>query len=97
MYWKDWTLHYGPYSGELQEYIATLVWWLANTYPHWVGYRAIVAGQLIGLDKCPGVRLVGIRETLQLILGKCALKACGKDITHTCGVQLSFTLAILLS
>ena len=57
----------------------------------------IVAGILTGLDKCPVVRLVRIRYILQRILGKCVLKACGKDVTHTCGVQLSFILVVLLS
>ena len=73
------------------------MWLIANTYPPWESYRFIAAGQLIGLDKCPGVRLVGIREILQSILVKCVLKACGKDVTHTCGVQLSFTLVIFVS
>ena len=95
--WQEWTLHYGTSSQELQESIATLVWWLSNTYPPWEAYRAIFAGRLIGLDKCPGVRPVGIREILQRVLSKCVLNTCGKDVTHTCGVQLSFTLVVFLS
>ena len=95
--WQDCTLHYEVSSWQLQEYISTLVWWLAITYLPWEDYRAIVSGRLIFLDKCPGVRPVRIREILQSILGKCVLKACVKDVTQTCGVQLSFTLLILLS
>ena len=94
---QDWTLYYGLSSRESQEYIAALVCWLANTYPPWEAYRAIVVGQLIGLDKCPGVRPVGIRDIIQRKLGKFVLKACGKDVTHTCGVKLSFTLVIFLT
>ena len=94
--WQDWTLHYGPSSREFQEFIATLVWWLANTYPPWEAYRSIVASRLTVLDNCPGVRLVIIRDILLRILGNCVLKSCGKDVTHTCGVQLSFTLVIFL-
>ena len=60
---------------------------MTNTYPPWAAYRSIVAGRLIGLDKCPGVWPVGIGEILQRILGKCVLQACGEDETHACGVD----------
>ena len=72
------------------------MWCLANTYPPWEAYMAIVEGQLIGLDKFPGVCPVRIREIFQRILGNCVLKAYGKYVNHTCGVQLSFILVIFL-
>ena len=50
---------------------------MANTYPTWVSYQAIIAGRLISLDKLPGVCQVGIREIIQRILGEYVLKACG--------------------
>ena len=95
--WQYWTLHYGLSGREWQESIPTLMWWPAKTYPPWATCRAIVASRLIGLDNFPGVCPVGIRDILQRILGKWTLKEREKDVTHTCGVKLSFTLVIFLS
>ena len=50
-----------------------------------------------GLNKFPGDCPVGIKEILQRILGKFVIKDCGKDVTHTFGVQISFNLVIFLS
>eukprot|EP00957_Ditylum_brightwellii_P124338 9477238-Ditylum_brightwellii.AAC.1 len=61
---QDWLLPFGKVSRKLQEVIAKFARWIANTYPPWATIRAYVAGILIGLDKCPGVRLVGIGEAL---------------------------------
>eukprot|EP00957_Ditylum_brightwellii_P044754 3394045-Ditylum_brightwellii.AAC.1 len=44
--------------------------WIANSFPPWAAIRAYVAGHLIGLDKCPGVRPVGVGEALQCLAGK---------------------------
>ena len=38
-----------------------------------------------GLDKCPGVRPVGIGEILRRLCSKCLLEACGDDVTEKCG------------
>eukprot|EP00957_Ditylum_brightwellii_P197663 15059000-Ditylum_brightwellii.AAC.1 len=37
--------------------------WLANNRPPLAAYWAIIAGRLIALDICPGVRPVGVGET----------------------------------
>ena len=84
--YQEWTLRYGLSSPDLQEAIYTLVWWIANTYPHWEAYRAIFAGLLIGLDNFPGVQSIIIGEILQRMLGTCVLEACDKDVTNTHGV-----------
>ena len=36
-------------------------------------YRALISGQLIGLDTCPGVRPLGVGETWILMLANCVL------------------------
>ena len=46
---------------------------------------AFVACRLIALDKCPGVRPIGIGETAQRIIGKAILTTIGEDIKEAAG------------
>ena len=84
---QDWTLRYGPTSGDIQEYITSLGWWMTNTYPPWVAYRAILTGLLIVLYKCPGVCPVVIGEIIQSMMGKFILKVFGEYLVHACGID----------
>ena len=47
--------------------------------------RALVASHLIALDKCPGVRPIGIGKTLCRIIGKAVCLATRLDATLVCG------------
>ena len=60
---QHWLLRFGKESNHLREAIASLTRWLANESPPWAAYRAIISNRLIALDKCPGVRPVGIEES----------------------------------
>eukprot|EP00957_Ditylum_brightwellii_P185411 14118105-Ditylum_brightwellii.AAC.1 len=55
-------LRFGTASLKLQEAVAKLTRWLANTRPAWATYQALVAGRLIALEKCPGVCLAGVER-----------------------------------
>ena len=50
---------------------------MANSLPPWAAYRAIMACRLVVLDKRPGVRLVGIGETLHRALAKLVMRSSG--------------------
>ena len=60
---------------------------MSNYRPPWATYRTLMSGRLIGLDKFPGVRPVGLGEIWRWILAKCmfvvmeagAKEACGKE------------------
>ena len=49
--------------------------------------RALVASRLISLDKCPGVRSIGIGETLHRIIGKAVCLATRLDAALVCGSE----------
>ena len=51
--------------------------WMANSSPPWAAYRALMACHLVALDKRPGVRPVGIGETLRWALAKLVMRAAG--------------------
>ena len=57
-----WLLKFGGTSKILRTVITRLVEYLSNGYPHWASYRAMMYCREIGLDKCPGVRPIGIGD-----------------------------------
>ena len=69
-HWQDILLRYGASSASLRDNIAALCHKLYNTITPWEDVRALVASRLIALEKCPGVRPIGIGETLRRIVGK---------------------------
>ena len=56
-------IHFKCYSGELKNIVAEFMGWLKNKRTPLAAYCVIVAGHLIGLDKPPEVRPVGVVET----------------------------------
>ena len=70
---QQWLLRFGTSSNKLRESVANLCRWLANETPPWAAYRAIMANRLIALDKCPGVRPVGVGEIWRRLLVKYVL------------------------
>ena len=59
--------------------------WMANSSPPWAAYRALMACRLVALDKRPGVRPVGIGETLRWALAKIVMRASGDQAKTVCG------------
>ena len=81
----NWLLSFGCASEELRVFVASLADWMANYSPLWDAYHALMACRLFTLDKRPGVRPVGIEETLCRALAKLIMKAAGDQAKTPCG------------
>ena len=53
--------------------------------PPWAAYRALMACCLVAIDKRPGVRPVGIEETLCQALAKLIMRSAGDQAKTACG------------
>ena len=56
-----------------------------NSSPPWSAYCALMVCGLVALDKRPGVRPVGIGETLLQALAKLVIRAAGDQVKTVCG------------
>ena len=56
---QHWLLRFGAASAELRLIVGDFVEWLGNERPPWYAYRSLMSGQLIALDKQPGIRPFG--------------------------------------
>jgi hypothetical protein len=84
---QHWLLRFGGASQQLRKAVAEFTDWMANTPPPWASYRALRAGRLVALDKCPGVRPVGIGESWMRLISKCVLNVAGGEAKEACGVD----------
>ena len=85
-HWQDVLLRYGAHSDRLRDSVATLARRLSNNIVPWDDIRAFVACRLIALDKCPGIRPIGIGETLRRIIGKTICSVTRYDLNDACDI-----------
>ena len=80
-------MRFGAHSERLRESVASLSRKLGNSIVPWGNIRALMSSRLIALDKCPGVRPVGVGETLRRVIGKVVCLVTKVDAEHLCGVS----------
>ena len=73
----NWLLCFGCASEELRVVVDNMDYWMANSSPPWAAYCALMACCLVALDKRPGVRPVGIGQTIRRALAKLVMRAAG--------------------
>jgi len=85
LFWHDVLLRYGSSSVHLSDSVAALCCCLCNSIVSWDDVRALMASHLITLNKCPGIRPIGIGETLHRVIGKAVCLATCLDAALVCG------------
>ena len=58
---------------------------LCSEYVDPSGISTLVAWRLIALDKCPGVRPIGVGETVRRVIGKAIATTISNDIQEAAG------------
>ena len=82
---RNFLFRFGCASEEFRVVVASLADWMANSYPPWDAYCALMACRLVALYKRHGVRPVGIGETLRRALAKIVMRAAGDQAKTACG------------
>ena len=86
-HWQDSLLRYGKPSENLRDSVASLSRRIANSIVPWSSVRALMASKLVALDKCPGVRPVGVGEALRRVIGKTVCMITRTDIEEVAGID----------
>lgn len=85
-HWQDVLLRYGAHSDCLRDSTAVLVRRLCNTVIPWDDIRALLACRMVALDKCPGVRRIGVRgNSKEDFRQDCSVMRC--DLEDVCGTS----------
>lgn len=84
---KHLLLRHGGASRKLRLAVAEFTEWMANDSPPWAATRALMSGRLVALDKCPGIRPIGIGELWRRLISKCFLKVAGQEAKEACGTD----------
>ena len=74
-------------SSDICEALAALARRMCTTYVDPSGLSAFSACRLIALDKCPGVRPIGVGEVVRRIVGKAVLNIIGEEIQEVAGTS----------
>ena len=74
-------------SADLCTALALVARRLATEHVDPAGLSALVASRLIALDKCPGVRPIGVGEVSRRIIAKAILQVVGNDVREVTGAQ----------
>ena len=78
-------------SVEMCEAVAMLARRISSHYVDSSGLTAFTACRLVALDKCPGVRPIGIGKVLRRIVGKAILAVIGPGVQQVTGALQIYT------
>ena len=83
--WRRLCSSFKSASHNLCSALASVARRITTTYVNPNGLSAFVACRLIPLDKCPGVRPIGVGEVPRRIIGKAILRVVGSDVEEAAG------------
>ncbi|KAL3812075.1 hypothetical protein ACHAXA_002879 [Cyclostephanos tholiformis] len=82
---KRWLLCHGAHSERLRGVMADWVVWLSNGLPPYAAYRAVNTVWTVALDKCPGVRPLGVGKVWMHLWSDCSHMQTKSAATTACG------------
>ena len=85
--WRRLCTSFGPASDDLCNCLAMVAKRLCTEHVNPDGVAPLLASRLIAIDKCPGVRPIGVGETSRHIIGKAVLTALKEDILDATGTS----------
>ena len=89
MSWRRLCTAFGQKSNDLCSALAAFARSICTTYVDLSGLTAYTSCRLVPLDKCPGVRPVGIGEVVRRIIGKAVMRTVKHDLQDAVGtIQL---------
>ena len=89
MMWRRLCTAFGQRSNDLCSALAAIARRICTTYVDPSGLMAYTACRLVALDKCPGVRPVGVGEVVRRIIGKAIMRVVRQDLQDAVGsIQL---------
>ena len=83
--WKRMCTSFKSASADLCDSVASTARRLCSEYVDPSNISSLVACRLIALDKCPGVRPIGVGETVRRIIGKVIARVINNDIQEAAG------------
>ena len=83
--WKRMCTSFKRASSDLCNSVAMVARRICTVLVDPKGLAPLTASRLIALDKCPGIRPIGIGETVRRIIGKAILYVIGQDIQDAAG------------
>ena len=87
--WRRFCTAFGQKSNDLCSALAAVTRRICTTYVDPSSLMAYTACRLVPLDKCPGVRPIGIGEVVRRIIGKAVMKTVKRDLQEAVGfIQL---------
>ena len=86
-HWQTVLLSHGAHSSHLRDEVPCLAAKMCNQILPWSKVRVLVSGRLIALDKCPGLRPIGIGECLRRIICKSLAEFTKIDLKETCSID----------
>ena len=87
--WRRLCTAFGEKSNELCSAIAAFAKKICTTFVDPTTLKAYTSCRLVPLDKCPGVRPVGVGEVVRRIVGKAVMKVVKRDLQEAIGsIQL---------
>ena len=83
--WRRLCMSFQNHSAELCNSLALVAKKLCTSYVDPEALAPLTASRLIALDKCPGIRPIGVGETVRRIIGKAIMAVIKPDILEAAG------------